>query len=115
MTGEKKEKAIKFLKKNGLTLGTFLGVLIGKFSALQVLVGLNHYFSGIGLGMGLKDAKDVWSQRQAMYVEFIGTLFLSMLKGIIIPLVVPSLIAAIGKIGELQFSALITNILNQDQ
>ena len=65
--------------------------------------------------MGLKDAKDVWSQRQAMYVEFIGTLFLSMLKGIIIPLVVPSLIAAIGKIGELQFSALITNILNQDQ
>ena len=39
MNGEKKEKAIKFLKKNGLTLGTFLGVLIGKFSALQVLFG----------------------------------------------------------------------------
>ena len=33
-----------------------------------------------------------------MYVEFIGSLFLNMLKGIIIPLVVPSLIAAIGNI-----------------
>ena len=31
-----------------------------------------------------------------MYVQFIGNLFLQMLKGIIIPLVIPSLIAAIG-------------------
>ena len=31
MTGDKKEKVIKFLKKNGLTIGTFIGVLIGKF------------------------------------------------------------------------------------
>ena len=31
-----------------------------------------------------------------MYVKYIGELFLSMLKGIIIPLVIPSLIAAIG-------------------
>ena len=99
MSGDRKANTIKFLKKNGLTIGTFIGVLIGKsnlsFESSRVL---NHNFSGIGLGMGLKGAKDVWSQRQAMYVEFIGTLFLSMLKGIIIPLVVPSLIAAIGNI-----------------
>ena len=31
-----------------------------------------------------------------MYVKYIGELFLNMLKGIIIPLVIPSLIAAIG-------------------
>ena len=35
-----------------------------------------------------------------MYVQFIGNLFLQMLKGIIIPLVIPSLIAAIGYIME---------------
>ena len=27
---DRKEKVIKFLKKNGLTIGTFAGVLIGK-------------------------------------------------------------------------------------
>ena len=32
-----------------------------------------------------------------MYVKYIGELFLNMLKSIIIPLVVPSLIASIGR------------------
>ena len=27
---DRKEKVLKFLKKNGLTIGTFIGVLIGK-------------------------------------------------------------------------------------
>ena len=40
MAGDKadrKEKTIQFLKKNGLTIGTFIGVLIGKFHlALKV-------------------------------------------------------------------------------
>ena len=35
---------------------------------------------------------------QAMYVKFIGNLFLQMLKGIIIPLVIPSLIVAVGSL-----------------
>ena len=35
---------------------------------------------------------------QAMYVKFIGNLFLQMLKGIIIPLVIPSLIVAVGNL-----------------
>ena len=47
--------------------------------------------------MGLKNSREEpWSQREAIYVKFIGELFLNMLKCIIIPLVVPSLIAAIG-------------------
>merc|ERR1719466_564849 len=33
-----------------------------------------------------------------MYVKFIGELFLNMLKGIIIPLIVPALIASIGSL-----------------
>ena len=76
---------------------------------------LNLYFSGIALGLGLKGAKDTWSQRQAMYVEFIGNLFLNMLKGIIIPLVVPSLIAAIGNSStEILINLKLNQIPNQD-
>ena len=33
-----------------------------------------------------------------MYLKFIGTLFLNMLKSVIIPLIIPSLIASIGKL-----------------
>ena len=56
------------------------------------------YFSGIGLGVGLKNSRDEpWSRREAMYVRYIGELFLNMLKCVIIPLVVPSLIASIGR------------------
>ena len=56
--------------------------------------------TGIGLGFALKETKETWSKREAMYVQFTGNLFLRMLKGIIIPLVIPSLIAAIGNITE---------------
>ena len=41
--------------------------------------------------------KEAWSMREAkLYVGFLGNLFLNMLKCIIIPLVIPSLITAIG-------------------
>ena len=39
-----------------------------------------------------------WTKRDAMYVSFIGNLFLSMLKSIIIPLIIPSVIASIGSL-----------------
>lgn len=35
---------------------------------------------------------------QEMYIKFLGNLFLQMLKGIIIPLVIPSLIVAVGSL-----------------
>ena len=43
-----------------------------------------------------------WTKREVMYVSFVGKLFLKMLKALIIPLVVPSLIAALGslKLGQ---------------
>ena len=47
-------------------------------------------------GLSLRTREDPWTKREAMYVKYIGELFLNMLKGIIIPLVIPSLIAAIG-------------------
>ena len=50
------------------------------------------------LGVCLKNSSDEpWSSRDAMYVSFIGMLFLNMLKCIMIPLIIPSLIAAIGR------------------
>ena len=47
-------------------------------------------------GLGLRTREEPWTRREAMYVKYIGELFLNMLKGIIIPLVIPSLISTIG-------------------
>ena len=57
------------------------------------------FFAGIGLGIGLRSSREEpWTKREAeLYVGFLGNLFLNMLKCIIIPLVIPSLITAIGK------------------
>ena len=74
-------KALKVLKANALTIATLAGVIIG-----------------IILGVGLRSREEKWSDREVMYVKFIGTLFLQMLKAIIIPLIVPSLIVAVGSL-----------------
>ena len=68
------------LRSNWLTLATFTGVLMGAI-----------------LGIALRvSSESKWSARDAMYLSFIGDLFLQALKSIIIPLIVPSLIIAIG-------------------
>ena len=41
---------------------------------------------------------DLWTDREVMYVAYIGKLFLRMLKALILPLIIPSLIAAIGQL-----------------
>ena len=75
-----KKGCISFLRTNALTIATFLGVI-----------------AGLILGVILRSSKEeAWSKREAMYVSFVGNLFLSALKSIIIPLVIPSLIIAIG-------------------
>ena len=73
--GISKFKAKKSLKENALTLATLGGVICG-----------------IVLGLLLRLREEKYSAREAMYVQFIGKLFLSMLKMIILPLVIPSLI-----------------------
>jgi len=76
-----KKTVKKVLKDNALTLATLAGVLIG-----------------IILGVCLRTREESYSKREVMYVKFLGTLFLNMLKSIIIPLIIPSLIVAVGSL-----------------
>lgn len=39
-----------------------------------------------------------WTDREIMYVAYIGNLFLRMLKALILPLIIPSLISAVGSL-----------------
>ena len=60
---------------------------------------LGGVLAGLVLGLVLRNSsQEPWSMREAMYVKFIGELFLRMLKAIIIPLIVPALIASIGSL-----------------
>eukprot|EP00088_Acartia_fossae_P031822 TRINITY_DN32622_c0_g1_i10.p1 TRINITY_DN32622_c0_g1~~TRINITY_DN32622_c0_g1_i10.p1 ORF type:complete len:486 (-),score=91.67 TRINITY_DN32622_c0_g1_i10:289-1746(-) len=76
-----RSRALKVLAANALTIATFAGVVIG-----------------IIVGVAVKETDEKWTARQVMYLKFIGTLFLNMLKCVIIPLIIPSLIAAIGSL-----------------
>lgn len=70
------------LRENALTLLTLGGVI-----------------AGVVLGLAMRSSTDEpWPQRQTMYVSFIGDLFLRVLKMLIIPLVVSSLISAVGNL-----------------
>ncbi len=39
-----------------------------------------------------------WTDREVMYISYLGALFLRMLKALILPLIIPSLIAAVGSL-----------------
>lgn len=52
---------------------------------------------GVIVGFILRNAKDEpWTKREIMYIQFPGDIFLRMLKGLILPLIVASIISAIG-------------------
>lgn len=95
-----------FLKNNLLTIFTVIGV-----------------FGGTGLGLALKSSSTTWSQRDVMYIQYPGDLFLRycprcgnglkilkpqksiyfslisrMLKCLIVPLLVSSITSAIGSL-----------------
>lgn len=76
-----KNKLLRCLKMNSLTLATVAGVLIG----------------GI-LGGILRSSKDDWTEREVMYIGYLGQLFLRMLKGLILPLIISSLVSAIASL-----------------
>ncbi|CAG7727541.1 unnamed protein product, partial [Allacma fusca] len=70
------------LRKNLLTILTVTGV-----------------FAGVALGIFLKESnKGEWNPRDISYVKFVGDLFLSILKGLILPLAIFSLVAAVGSL-----------------
>merc|ERR1712130_702061 len=72
----------RFIRDNLLTMATLCGAI-----------------AGVALGLSLKSMGDgIYTPRQASYVGYPGKLFLNMLKCLIIPLVVPSLIASIGSL-----------------
>ncbi|XP_037071004.1 excitatory amino acid transporter 1-like [Pollicipes pollicipes] len=63
------------------------------------LLTLGGVFAGVILGVALRPpGSQKWSQRDAMYVGFLGELFLRMLKALILPLIVSSLISAVGNL-----------------
>lgn len=82
-----KKTYVKVLRENFLTLATLGGVIFG-----------------VILGVCLKLREAPWSDREIMYVSFPGDLFLQMLKCVIIPLIIPSLIASVGSL-DLSLSA----------
>jgi len=49
-------------------------------------------------GMALRTREERWTEREVMYVSYVGKLFLRMLKALILPLIVPSLVAAVGSL-----------------
>lgn len=77
----KKERLLKLLSNQFLTIATLASVVLG------VIVGLI-----------LRYSSDKWTERDIMYLNYIGELFLRMLKGLILPLVISSLIDAIGSL-----------------
>ena len=70
-----------FLRENLLTILTVIGVL-----------------SGTLLGWGLRASGYEWSRRDVMYFQYPGELFLRMLKSLIVPLLVSSIVSAIGSL-----------------
>ncbi|XP_043283245.1 excitatory amino acid transporter 1-like [Venturia canescens] len=78
----KGQKVQSFLKHNALTILTVSGVA-----------------GGVVLGLILRHVREEpWTKREIMYVNYVGELFLRMLKSLILPLIVASLISAIGSL-----------------
>ncbi|XP_058060328.1 excitatory amino acid transporter 3 [Anopheles bellator] len=71
----------RFVKSNLLTFLTVVGV-----------------FGGTALGLILKNSGTPWTQREVMYIQYPGDLFLRMLKCLIVPLLVSSITSAIGSL-----------------
>lgn len=78
----RQEKVRSCLKHNSLTILTVTGV-----------------FGGVVLGIILRSLRTQgWTPREIMYINYIGDLFLRMLKSLILPLIISSLVSAIGSL-----------------
>ncbi|CAG0898858.1 unnamed protein product [Darwinula stevensoni] len=76
----KANRLVSCLKGNALTLATVSGVL-----------------SGIALGFILRASREEsWTPREIMYVSYVGEIFLRSLRCLILPLIVSSIISAVG-------------------
>lgn len=77
----KKKAVIAFVKTHWLMIATFSSVILG------VIVGIT-----------IRETSKKWSDREIMYLNFIGELFLRILKSLILPLIVTSLITGIASL-----------------
>lgn len=75
-----RERLMKLFSEQMLTIATLASVV------LAVIVGL----------ILRATSSSKWTSRDIMYFNFVGEIFLRVLKGLILPLVISSLIAAIG-------------------
>lgn len=69
----------QFLRSNLLTILTVVGVLGGTL-----------------IGIILRNNTGKWTEREVMYLQYPGDLFLRMLKCLIVPLLIASITSAIG-------------------
>lgn len=76
-------------------MGKFLLILNQNMMAFSTLASV---IIAIAFGMIIRSADVSWSERQLLYVGFIGEIFLRMLKCLILPLIFSSLVFAIGNI-----------------
>ncbi|XP_022237563.1 excitatory amino acid transporter 3-like, partial [Limulus polyphemus] len=79
-TSPKRNKCMVFVRQNLLTLLTFLSVVLG-----------------ISFGFGLRKGT-TWTKRDVMYVNFPGELFLCILRCLTLPLIMSSLMSAVGSL-----------------
>jgi len=68
-------------------------------SALTLFI-VTGVVTGIALGIILRNSRmpDKWEKREVMYFKFPGDLFLQTLRALILPLIVSSLVSAIGSL-----------------
>lgn len=86
-----KVKVNKHVKEHLLTILTIGAVVAGVIAGVVVrAVGLDEN--------GVDGKPDKFSPRTVMYVNFIGDIFLRILKSLILPLIVASLISAVGSL-----------------
>ena len=89
------------LKENALTMATLAGVILGVVLGIIIKSQVDDNNVDDDGTMAMTKANETlaqWTPRKAMYVAYVGKLFLSMLKAIIIPLIIPSLIASVGSL-----------------
>ncbi|XP_067205423.1 excitatory amino acid transporter 1-like isoform X1 [Linepithema humile] len=68
-----------------------------KHNALTILT-VGGVIGGVVLGIILRNSRERWTPREIMYINYVGDLFLRMLKSLILPLIVSSLVSAIGSL-----------------
>lgn len=76
------EKLKKFFKSQRLTFATFLSVILGVVAGCIIRA----------------TSSTRWHQRDIMYLNFVGEVFMRMLKCLILPLMASSIMTAIGSL-----------------